>query len=259
MDDHSPTMHVSKSAAASVDRLGENAWHLEIPAHQRMRYLLAQLDDPRVQRRQNFRWRPPLTFSLQARVSAEGLPGTWGFGFWNDPFSFLLGSQGVVLRLPSLPEAAWFFHASPHNYLSFRNDLPANGLLAATFRSAGIPPLVVDLASPVLAPALIPGAAQWVRGLLRRVVKQDAVQINTRATDWHDYQFTWTEESVAFSIDGIQHLQTDISPRPPLCLVLWIDNQYAALPPTGGFKYGYLPVNEPAWLEIREFRLKTPA
>jgi hypothetical protein len=123
-----------------VLKLGEGHWHLEIPASSKRGYHLAQLDDHGSFRRGDFRWKPPLTLRLQARVSAQELPGTWGFGFWNDPFSFLIGAQGMVPRLPALPDAAWLFYASPQNYLSFRDDLPAYGFLAATFRSLPINP-----------------------------------------------------------------------------------------------------------------------
>lgn len=256
MDYNTPEMHISKSPSSSVTRLDANSWHLEIPARNKGGYRLAQLDDHGTLRRSKFHWRPPLSFSLQARVSGDELPGTWGFGLWNDPFSFLLGFEGVALRLPTLPEAAWFFYASPHNYLSLRDDLPANGLMAAAFSSARVPPLLVDLASPVLALSLIPGAAQWIRWWLRRLVKQDTTQIHTHSTDWHTYNLDWAAEQVKFYLDGIELLQTRIVPHPPLSLVLWIDNQYAALPPAGTLKYGTLPNPEPAWLEIREVRLQ---
>ncbi len=255
MDHNPPALHVSKSPAASVTRLGENNWRLEIPAGKNHHYRLAQLDDHSMNRRSSFPWRAPLSFSLQARVSAENLPGTWGFGLWNDPFSFLLGYEGVVLRLPALPDAAWFFHASPQNYLSFRDDLPANGLLAATFSSTKIPAALLAIASPILGLTLIPGAAQWVRRLLRRFVKQDATQVHTCLTDWHTYRLEWGDDQVRFYMDELEIMQTSIIPRPPLSLVIWVDNQYAALPPTGRLRYGYLPNPEPAWLEIRDVRL----
>ncbi len=256
MANHRLSLHISKTHASSVTPLGENAWRLEIPAGSNRRYRLAQLDDHGGRQRSRFVWRPPLIFSLQARVSAENLPGTWGFGLWNDPFSFLLGYEGAVLHLPTLPEAAWFFYASPQNYLSFRNDLPANGLLAATFSGVRIPPLLVDIAAPVLALSLIPGAAQWVRRLLRRVVNQDASQIFTQLTDWHAYRMEWESSQVRFYLDDRQIYITDVVPHPPLSLVIWVDNQYMAMPPTGRLKYGYLPNPEPAWLELKDLQLQ---
>jgi hypothetical protein len=236
--------------------MGENSWHLEIPAGNRFQYRLAQLDDHGTHRRSKFHWKPPLTFSLQARVSAEALPGTWGFGLWNDPFSFALAYNHLVPRLPALPDAAWFFHASPESYLSIRNDLPANGFLAATFSSLRIPTAVLLLSSPFLALSLIPGAAQGVRRLLRRLVNQDAVQVHARLTEWHAYRIAWEATQVIFYLDELELKRTYIVPHPLLSLVLWIDDQFAALPPRGGLRYGYLSNPEPVWMEIRELRLQ---
>ena len=248
-----PDLHISKSPTARVIKLNEGYWHLEIPASPTRGYRLAQLDDHGRLRRHEFHWKPPTTLSLRARVSAQDLPGTWGFGLWNDPFSFLLGSQGVVPRFPALPDAVWFFHASPQSYLSFRDDLPAQGFLAATFKSTRISALWLALASPALALSLIPGIAQSIRGVLRRFIQQDAVLINTDVTAWHTYEYDWDIDQVRFRLDGIELMRTHIAPAGPLSLVLWIDNQYAALPPHGGLRYGTLPGGEPAWLDIDEF------
>lgn len=229
---------------------------MEIPAKTRGGYRLAQLDDHALRLRRNFPWRPPLVMSLQARVSATALPGTWGFGFWNHPFSFVLGLDGIAPRLPALPQAAWFFHASPQNYLSFRDDLPANGFLTATFSPERVAPAAVVLSSPLLALTLIPGAAQKVRQLLRRLVHQDAAQIDTTVTEWHAYRLEWGIGHARFSLDGTDILHTDVAPAGPLSLVIWVDNQYAALPPTGSLGYGVLPNPQPAWLEIKELSIQ---
>jgi hypothetical protein len=60
---------------------------------------------------------------------------------------------------------------------------------------------------------------------------------------------------VRFSQDGYELLSTNIVPHPPLSLVIWIDNQYVALPPAGRLRYGYLPNTEPAFMEIRQIEL----
>jgi hypothetical protein len=251
-----PALNISKSPSARVTQLEDRTWHLEIPAQPRRGYRLAQLDDHGSLRRQNFRWNPPLTLSVQARTSAQDLPGTWGFGLWNDPFSFMLAYNKVVPRIPTLPQAAWFFHASPQNYLSFLDDQPANGFLAATFSSTIIPTALLVLSSPLLAFALIPVAAQFVRRLFRRVVHQDACQIHTTETEWHTYSLHWEHDRIRFHLDGLQLFETKISPRPPMSLVIWVDNQYAALPPAGRVKFGTLPNPEPAWLEIMEISMQ---
>ena len=252
-------VNISQSPTARVEKTVEGSWHLEIPANARRGYRLAQLDDHGSLQRRNFPWQPPLKLSLQARLSAQEISGTWGFGLWNDPFSFLLSYNKAVPRFPSLPDAAWFFHASPQNYLSFRDDLPASGFLAATFSSKKVPTAMLAVGSPVLALTLFPGTAQVVRKLLRRAVQQDASLIHTSVMEWHEYSMEWDAGQVRFCLDGADILQTNISPSGPLSLVIWIDNQYAALPPNGRLRYGTLPNPEPAWMEIRELSMQEKA
>jgi hypothetical protein len=59
-------------------------------------------------------------------------------------------------------------------------------------------------------------------------------------------------QRTCFSIDGGPVFEAPLSPRSRLGLVIWIDNQYAALPPDGSLRFGALPASEPAWLEVRE-------
>jgi hypothetical protein len=256
MSNRTLDLHASQSPDATVIKTGDGSWHLEIPTSTKRGYRLAQLDDHGSFRRRDFPWKPSLTMSLKARVSALELPGTWGFGLWNDPFSFLIAYNKVVPRFPTLPDAAWFFYASHQNYLSFRDDLSASGFLSATFSSKRLPAVLLALALPALALTVIPGTAQVVRRLLRRVIQQDAAPIHTNSTEWHAYVLEWELDLVRFSLDGGVILQTYIVPHAPLSLVIWIDNQYAALPPSGRLKYGTLPNPEPAWLEIKDFEVR---
>ncbi|NJD58184.1 MAG: hypothetical protein C3F13_01795 [Anaerolineales bacterium] len=250
-----PNLHTSLSPTAQVSELGVNHWHLQIPADAGYGYRLAQLDDHAGLRRKNFVWKPPLSLQLQARVSNQHLPGTWGFGFWNDPFSFLIAYGGRLSRFPTLPQAAWFFHASPHNYLSFRDDLPASGFLAATFRSINLPAILLALAAPAIGFTIIPQAARYIRRLIRRMVSQDAAALEIDVTQWHSYGIKWETELLIFTVDDKPVMQTQVLPQPPLSLVIWIDNQYAALPPVGRLKFGTLPNPEPTWMEIRDIQV----
>ncbi len=256
MMQHIPLTHISKTSSARVDELDEGVWHLEIPASPRRSYRLAQLDDYGRQKKHSIPNLPPLTMSLHARVSSQSLPGTWGFGFWNDPFSKLLASAGTSRRFPTLPQAVWFFHASPESYLSFRDDLPAHGLLAATFRSINIFPVWLALASPAVAFALIPGVAQLVRRLLRRMIQQSAAHIETNVASWHSYALSWKRDQVSFFVDEAEIMHTDVSPIGPLTPVIWIDNQFAAMPPNGVLRAGTLPTAELSWLEVRQLSVE---
>lgn len=234
---------------------GRDGWRLEIPPGGSGTYRLAQLDDYTRLPRRRFPHTPPRTFSLRARVSAAGLPGTWGFGLWNDPFGFALGFGQTAGRLPAPPNAAWFFHASPPNWLSFHEGVPGEGFFAGTFRSPRLP-------SPLLAPGLIALpllALRPLSRLLRRLagslVRQEGAPLAVDVTRWHDYSIAWLEQAVTFRVDGEQVLQAARLPHPPLGLVLWIDNQYAAWRPDGRLGYGALE-NPAAWLEVERLDLR---
>ncbi len=240
---------------ASVAGTSGGTWRLTIPGGRRGAYRLAQLDDYTALPRSGFRWDPPLTFSLRARVSAESIPGTWGFGLWNDPFSVSLGLAGTARRLPALPNAAWFFHASAENHLSFRDDQPASGFLAATFRSPRWPPLLLAPALPGLLLLAIRPAARFIRQILGQIVRQDARLLPLTVTDWHTYELSWLREEVRFAVDGELVHKTAASPLGPLGIVLWIDNQYAAFTPEGKVAFGALENPSPAWLELEEIMI----
>ncbi len=241
---------------SNINDLGAGAWDLEIPPGPKGRYRLAQLDDYGSLVRREFPWGPPLTLSLQARVSDPNIPGTWGFGFWNDPFSLSLGFGGGSRRFPALPNAAWFFFASPQNYLSFRDDLPANGLLAATFRSSPWPSPLLALGVPVLPLLIWKYTARSLRRVTSKIIQQDAARISIDVTQWHNYRLNWQIDTVRFDVDGDLIFETPVSPFSPLGFVLWIDNQYAALPPDGGLAYGTLPFESRAQLQVRELQIR---
>ncbi len=230
-------------------------WRLEIPAGRKGSYRLAQLDDYHTLKRPDFPWRltgagDRIRLNLQARASASQLPGTWGFGLWNDPFSFSLGMGGASQRFPALPETAWYFFASPPNYLSFYDHLPAQGALAATFHSPPWPAWQLALAAPALGLFMLPPLGRWLRRFARRWIKQDAAQLTIDPTGWHSYAIEWSLAQVLFQVDDIPVLATKVAPHGPLSLVLWIDNQYAALPPNGRLGYGTLESPAPSWIEL---------
>ena len=237
---------------ARVVETGESAWRLEISPGIRNRYRVAQLDDYGSAPRRAFPWQPPFHLELHSRASDPAIPGTWGFGLWNDPFSMTLLSGAEVLRLPALPNAVWFFHATPPSYLSLRDDLPAQGWLAATFRSAPLPPSLLALSAPALPLLAVPPTVRWVRRQARRFVNQDATQIAVDVTLWHHYCLDWQATQVTFLVDDQVVLETAVSPLGPLGLVVWVDNQYLTFDPTGRVRFGKLPSLGPAWIEVRE-------
>ncbi len=239
---------------------GSQAYRLLIPAGKANQYRLAQLDDYTQFKRNRFPLRLPLGLSLSARASSDSIPGTWGFGLWNDPFGLSLGFGGNPWRLPTLPNAIWFFGASKESYLSFKNPAgfdtsrksavstqPAsNGFLAQSFRSPRFHPLLIA------AGLVLPFSRRKTRQLLGKVIGEDGVALRLDVTQWHSYRLDWREERVSFEVDDIQVFESHVSPNPPLGLVIWIDNQFAAFTPEGKMGFGVLENPEPASLEIKD-------
>ena len=240
-----------RSQNGALVSLTSNGFRLTIPASSQYEYRLAQIDDYAHLPRRNFPARPHLTFGLCARASSKSLPGTWGFGLWNDPFGLSLGFGGNPFRLPILPNATWFFHASPQNYLSFQNDKPAQGFLAQTFSSPSFHPMqfYIEL--------IMPFSKTKARRLLSRIVEEDSVGISADVTQWHNYRLEWSLNRSTFWVDETLVLETTVSPRPPLGLVIWIDNQYAAFTPRGKIKWGVENNPTEALLEVEKIEIKT--
>jgi len=244
--------------------IGRQTYRLFIPAGPTGKYRLAQLDDYALTARSRFPLRLPIAMSLTARTSSDSIPGTWGFGLWNDPFGLSLGFGGNPLRLPTLPNAAWFFGASQESYLSFKDassagiatNKPAsaqrdaaNGFIAQTFRSPRFHPTLIP------AGMALPFSRKTTRRLLGKVIDEDGITLDVNSTQWHSYRLHWREKRVLFDVDNTQVFESPVSPKPPLGLVIWIDNQFAAFTPEGKIGFGVLENPEPAWLEIKDIEV----
>lgn len=239
---------------SSVERMAKG-WKLEIPSGKSRIYRLAQLDDYTRLPRSHFRHVPPVTITLTSRASAADLPGTWGFGFWNDPLSFSLGLGRSAGRLPVLPNTAWFFHASHQNWLSIRDTLPGNGFFAGTIRSRLNRSWRLALMVPAIPLMAFKPVSRLIRKWVGRMIHQDAAAVHVDVTEQHRYSIQWLRESCLFMIDGVTVLHTSSSPLPPLGLVLWIDNQFAAWSQDGKVRFGTLD-NPRAWLEIEDLEVQ---
>lgn len=245
---------MTPSAIAEKDIDGN--YLLSIPPGPKGKYRWAQMDDYLEKPRKKFVWRKPTSLCLEARCDNSEHSGTWGFGFWNDPFNTNLGVKGSVRRLPVLPNCAWYFYASPQNYLSFENKLPTQGFLAATYSSPLIPSVLFAPTIPFLPLLLSKKIAKSARWLLRFLIKQDACSINVDVKDWHIYQINWQPHEVVFKIDQQIVLTTKKSPKGKLGIVIWVDNQYAAFHPDGLISFGTLPSQESTTLEIRNLSIQ---
>lgn len=255
-----PVLQHRSSGGGTVREVNGDAWRMEIPPGPAGVYRWAQMDDYLHLPRRQFAWKlnpaAALRLELRARVSAAGLPGTWGFGLWNDPFSASLGVGGTSPRLPALPNAAWFFYAGPPNYLAFRDTHPAQDYLAATFSSPRIPSLLLAPAGLAAPLALLPRAARLLRRAASLLIREDAARIAVDPVEWHAYQIDWRGEMVSFAIDGEPVFSTPVSPLGRLGLVIWLDNQYAAFPPNGRLLQGTSINSEAAWLEVEGIQVQ---
>ncbi|MGZ3714611.1 MAG: hypothetical protein ACXVA4_04270 [Ktedonobacterales bacterium] len=220
-----------------------------------------------------FSWRPPLRMEVRARASHPAHPthvsadvsqeqglateqgeqqylrGTVGFGFWNYPFTL----SGAVVRLP---DAIWFFAASPPSNMALVPGLPGWGWKAQVVHAhrwqalaAGVPAL------GAVAWARLSGqedaAARWVQ---RVSGAKEATLDTTGLHEWHDYTLEWRREEARFWVDGALVLAVPEPPPGPLGFVAWIDNQYAVATPRGAFRFGTLD-SATEWLEIDWLRI----
>ena len=167
----------------------------------------------------------------------------------NDQFGLSIGFGGSPRRLPALPNAIWFFHASTENHLSF-GDNPGNGFLAQAFRSPVFP-----LGRLLKVGVTFPFSRIKAREYMGQIVEEDGVRLETDVTQWHGYRLEWSPKRSTFWLDDTLVLETSVSPRPPLGLVIWVDNQYAAFTPEGKLGFGILENTEPAWLEVEGLKL----
>ena len=74
-------------------------------------------------------------------------------------------------------------------------------------------------------------------------------------TQWHGYKLEWSPKRVLFYVDDALVFESPVSPNPPLGIIIWIDNQYAAFTPEGKIAFGVLEGKE-EWLEIKGLEIK---
>jgi hypothetical protein len=171
------------------------------------------------------------------------LSGTAGFGFWNYPFSV----RGDVLMLP---DAVWFFYASPPSNMALVPGTPGWGWKAQVVHSMRPGALVAALPT-----ALSTGwgrltgetrpAARW----LQRLSGAHEAMLNVELTQWRTYVIEWHAATVTFRVDNELVLRVPNPPTRPLGFVAWLDNQYAIVTPRGVFRMGTV-ASGPQWFEL---------
>lgn len=219
-------------------------------------YADAQLDDyghPAGDAAARFRWRPGVEMRLCARFSHQGdaLRGTAGFGFWNAPF----GDPSV--RRPALPQAAWFFFASPPSDLPLAPDGPGRGWFASSIDASRRGAKTMIPAAPaVLLLQQLPPLRRWLWPRLRSLLGISYAPIALDMRRWNRYRLLWQPDGCLFEVNGSQLMHTHHSPRGPLGFVCWIDNQYLVATNRGRLRWGVLPTAAEQWMEIRDLSIQ---
>lgn len=215
-------------------------------------YTAAQIDDYQGLPRAEFPWSPPLRLAVRARFShgAGELAGTAGFGFWNDPFLM------TGLRMPALPQALWFFYASAPSNMALAVDVPGRGWKAACIdarhgRGAAALPLAL-LAAPAMQSRR---AHRRLWPYFSRAWRIGEALLPVAMTEWHTYVVEWEIACVRFFVDGRCILTHAPAPAGPLGLVVWLDNQYLVVRPTGRSGYGRVPRPAAQWMEVESLLL----
>lgn len=244
-------MEVRQVNGGQVIDSAENGERFILPVLPSGKYGLSQVDDYAHLPRRAFLHQPPLRLRLDARVSSAELPGTWGFGLWNDPFSFGFGGGGMARLLPVLPNAAWFFYGSRQNHLTLTDDQPGSGFHAKVFRSPRLPSILSLLGLPGLPLLFWRVTARLLRKSAAYLVRESTKELSIGVDTWQTYEMIWKKDQVVFRVNQEVVMETDLSPIGPLGLVIWIDNQYFKFAPDGKTGFGFLDVPVEQWLDIR--------
>ncbi len=238
----------------------DSALRMTLPDVRAGSYADAQIDDYGQLPRSQFLWRPPLHMSVRARASLPAattsstindpiLRGTAGFGFWNYPFSV----RGDLLMLP---DAVWFFYASPPSNMALVPHSPGWGWKAQVVHSMrpgallSVIPMTLSTTLALLTNETRP-AARW----MQRLTGAHESLLTTDLTSWHSYTLDWFAREAIFAVDGQQVLRVPHPPTRPLGFVAWLDNQFAIATPRGSLRFGSLSSSS-QWFEISKLTIE---
>lgn len=238
-----------------------SALHMSVPHAKIGEYSDAQIDDYGRRSRANFPWKPPLRMEVRTRSSHPAataqstiessniLRGTAGFGFWNYPFSV----RGDILMLP---EAIWFFYASPPSNMTLVPDVPGWGWKAQVVHSmrpgalAATAPMALSAVWARLTGETRP-AARWIQ----RVSGASEALLNVAMEEWHTYRIEWWQNKATFWVDGLLVHTVLHPPVRPLGFIAWLDNQYAVATPRGILRFGTV-TSGPQWFELDSVKIE---
>lgn len=232
----------------------DSVLRMAFPEAQQGTYVDAQIDDYGSRARSHFPWRPPLRMEVSARSSLPAatatstpqdpvLQGTAGFGFWNYPFSV----RGDILMLP---DAIWFFYASPPSNMALVPGIPGWGWKAQVVHSMRPGALAAALPTALATGwGLLSGETRPAARWLQRLSGTHEALLTADMTQWHTYSLEWRAARASFFVDGAPVLHVPNPPIRPLGFVAWLDNQYAIVTPRGQLHMGTV-ASGPQWFEL---------
>jgi hypothetical protein len=239
----------------------DSALRMEFASAQVGKYTDAQVDDYDGLARSAFPWKPPLRMEVRARSSLPAasatstvestniLSGTAGFGFWNYPFSV----RGDVLMLP---EATWFFYASPPSNMALVQHVPGWGWKAQVVHSMRLETLASSVPMGLTAAwARLSGETRPAQRWMQKLTGAHEALLTVEMNAWHTYVLEWRHAEALFLVDGQQVLRAPQPPTRPLGFIAWLDNQYAVATPRGSFRLGTV-ASGPQWFEIDSVRIE---
>jgi hypothetical protein len=235
------------------------ALRMEMAEAQAGRYTDAQLDDYGNLPRAQFPWRPPLRMEVEARSSLPAatlestlesavLRGTAGFGFWNYPFSV----RGDILMLP---EAVWFFYASPPSNMALVPGVPGWGWKAQVVHTMRPGALLATVPMALSVPlALLTGEQRPAQRWMQRLSGAHEALLAVEMTAWQRYTLEWHAHEAVFHVNGELVLRAPNPPTRALGFVVWLDNQFAIATPRGVLRFGTLSSGS-QWFEMKNLTI----
>ena len=155
-----------------------------------------------------------------------------------------------------LPEAIWFFYASPPSNMALVPGIPGWGWKAQVVHSmqisslAATVPLAATIAFGLLTGKTRP-AARW----MQKVSGACEALLPVEMDEWHNYTLEWQHNEALFWVDDRLILRSPQSPSRPLGFVAWLDNQYAIATPRGVLRFGTIS-SGPQWLELESIKIE---
>ena len=155
-----------------------------------------------------------------------------------------------------LPEAIWFFYASPPSNMALVPGIPGWGWKAQVVHTIHLGSLVASVPlAATIAFGLLTGKTRPAARWMQKVSGACEALLPVEMTEWHTYTLEWQRRGASFWVDNKLVLRSPQSPTRPLGFVAWLDNQYAVATPRGILRFGTIS-SGPQWLELESVKIE---